>query len=267
MDYYVHGYSSREAERLNDQAGTLSELLHHDSFFPAGSKVLEPGCGIGSQTVILAQKSPQAHFVSIDKSASSLEIAAQALKEKQIKNVTLQQADLFDLPFEDKSFEHLFICFVLEHLSDPLQALKSLKRVLKPGGSLTVIEGDHGSFLCYPQTREALLSVECLIKVQAAMNGNSLIGRQLYPLISEAGFNDITVSPRMVYVDSSRPRWVEGFSKNTFIAMVEGVKEQALEMNLVDEDTWEKGIQDLYRATKSDGTFCYTFFKATAIFT
>jgi len=65
-------------------------------------------------------------------------------------------------------------------------------------------------------------------------------------------------------VDSSKPDLVEGFSKNTFTAMVEGVREQALSMNLIDEKTWEKGISDLYRATENDGTFCYTFFKATA---
>jgi hypothetical protein len=69
----------------------------------------------------------------------------------------------------------------------------------------------------------------------------------------------------MIYVDSSKPDLVEGFSKNTFIAMVEGVKKQALSQKLIDEKTWEKGMHDLYRATEKDGTFCYTFFKGTAV--
>jgi hypothetical protein len=69
----------------------------------------------------------------------------------------------------------------------------------------------------------------------------------------------------MVYVDGSRPELVEGFSKNTFIAMVEGVRGQALSMGLIDAGTWEKGIADLYRATQPDGTFCYTFFKGVAV--
>ena len=50
---YVHGYSEREIERLVDQATTLSELLHHDTFYPPGSLVLEAGCGVGAQTVTL----------------------------------------------------------------------------------------------------------------------------------------------------------------------------------------------------------------------
>jgi hypothetical protein len=68
----------------------------------------------------------------------------------------------------------------------------------------------------------------------------------------------------MVYVDSSRPRLVEGFTKNTFTAMVEGVRERAFSAGLIDEDTWEKGIRDLCRTAEPDGTFCYTFFKALA---
>jgi hypothetical protein len=124
-----------------------------------------------------------------------------------------------------------------------------------------VIEGDHGSWYCYPESREARRTVECLIEAQAHLGGDSLIGRQLFPLLMKAGFRDIRVSPRMVYADSSRPGLVEGFSKRTFIAMVEGARERSLSLNLIGEEAWEKGIRDMYRATESDGTFCYTFFK------
>jgi hypothetical protein len=129
-------------------------------------------------------------------------------------------------------------------------------------GTITVIEGDHSSWFCYPQTAESSRAVQCLIDIQARFGGDSLIGRRLYPLLAGAGFRDVRVSPRTAYVDSSRPDLVEGVSKNTFIAMVEGVREQAL--GFMDQQSWHKGIADLYRATESDGTFCYTFFKALA---
>src|SRR5208283_4022841 len=67
---YVHGYSEREAERLSDQARTLTSLLHHDIRYPDGSRVLEAGCGTGAQTVILARNSPGAEITSIDISPS-----------------------------------------------------------------------------------------------------------------------------------------------------------------------------------------------------
>ena len=63
---------------------------------------------------------------------------------------------------------------------------------------------------------------------------------------------------------SRRPQLAEGFTKNTFTAMVEGVREQALAAGLIDDETWAKGIRDLYRTAEADGTFCYTFFKAVA---
>ena len=61
---YVHGYSTREQERLEDQARTLAELLHHDTAYPAGSRVLEAGCGVGAQTLRLARSSPEARIVA-----------------------------------------------------------------------------------------------------------------------------------------------------------------------------------------------------------
>ena len=265
MRNYVHGYSEQETVRLADQARTLAELLHWDISFPPGSRVLEAGCGTGAQTVFLARSSPEAQLVSVDISADSLLEARVKTEQGGITNVEFRQADLYQLAFADESFDHAFVCFVLEHLHSPLTALKELQRVLRPSGTVTVIEGDHGSFYCYPQSAEAILAVNCLIDVQASLGGNSLIGRQLYPLLRKANFKTVRVSPRMVYVDSSKPELVDGFSKKTFIAMVEGVREQALAMNLIDEQTWSKGIADLYMATHEEGTFCYTFFKATGV--
>lgn len=262
---YVHGYSSREGERLKDQAKALSELLHHDTLYPPGSLVLECGCGTGEQTVFLASRSPDAHIVSVDVSAASLERARQRIEAAGHRNVEFHRADLFELPFGDAHFDHVFLCFVLEHLPAPVAALKASQRVLRCEGTITVIEGDHGSWFCHPQTPEASRAVQCLVEIQARLGGDSLIGRRLYPLLVEAGFRDVRVSPRTAYVDSSRPDLVEGVSKNTFIAMVEGVREQALSLGLIDQGTWEKGIADLYLATEADGTFCYTFFKAVAV--
>ena len=262
---YVHGYSERELIRLYDQANTLAQLLHHDTIYPPGSAVLEVGCGVGAQTVHLARNSPEAQFTAIDISETALTNAQALLEHTGLLNVKLLRADLFDLPFSSDQFDHIFVCFVLEHLQDPLAALACFKRVLKPGGSITVIEGDHGSTYFYPRSEAALQTIQCLIEIQARLNGNALIGRELFPLLTCAGFTSVRVVPRMVYVDSSKPHLVDGFTKNTFIAMVEGVRDQALTANLIDADTWARGIVDLYRTTERDGTFCYTFFKATAI--
>lgn len=261
---YVHGYSARENKRLNDQASTLADLLHSDTTYPPGCSVLEAGCGVGAQTVTLAENSPRARFTSVDLSAESLEAARARTESAGHTNVVFLQADIFDLPFRNDSFDHVFVCFVLEHLRNPEDALAHLKTKLKPGGSLTVIEGDHGSAYFHPDSREAWRTIQCLIDVQTRAGGDSLIGRRLFPLLTTAGFRDAAVSPRMVYVDASKPGLVEGFTKNTFIAMVEGVREQAIGLGLITEAAWEQGISDLRRTTEPDGTFCYTFFKGVA---
>jgi SAM-dependent methyltransferase len=262
---YVHGYSPREAKRLLDQARTLAELLHHDTGYPPGSRVLEAGCGIGAQTVTLAEKSPGAEITSIDLSESSLAVAEARVKAAGYRNVSFQRADIYSLPFAGGSFDQVFVCFVLEHLPDPSLALGCLRRVLVPGGTITVIEGDHGSAYFHPDSVAARRAIACLIALQREKGGNALIGRELYPLLSGAGFRGVSVSPRMVYADATHPDLVEGFTKQTFTAMVEGVRDEVLGRGMIGAEEWDRGIRDLYRTCEPDGTFCYTFFKGTGV--
>lgn len=259
---YVHGYDLRENIRLQDQATTLVELLHADTAYPAGSRVLEAGCGVGAQTVTLAKNSPGAAILSIDISETSIAQAEREIQAVGLTNVRFQRGDIFQLPFAPQSFDHVFVCFVLEHLAEPIAALGKLKALLRPGGTITVIEGDHGSAYFYPDSAAARAAILCQVRLQARAGGNALIGRSLYPLLVEAGYRDVRVSPRLVYVDASRPELVEGFTKKTFTAMIEGVRQAALTAGISDPATFDKGIADLYRTTETDGTFCYTFFKA-----
>jgi SAM-dependent methyltransferase len=259
---YVHGYSARESKRLVDQATTLADLLLADTVYPAGARVLEAGCGIGAQTLTLARQSPGAGIVAVDVSLASLAEARRAVAAAALANVTFLRADIFTLPFAPATFDHVFVCFVLEHLSEPLDALARLRRVLKPGGTITVIEGDHGSTYFHPDSRHARRAVQCLVDLQASAGGNALIGRRLYPLLVQSGFVEVRVSPRMVYVDGSRPALIEGFTRNTFIAMVEGVRGQAIARGLIDAAAFDAGVRDLYRTAAADGVFCYAFFKA-----
>jgi SAM-dependent methyltransferase len=259
---YVHGYRERETDRLHDQAGTLVDLLHGDTAYPAGSRVLEAGCGVGAQTVTLARRSPEAAITSVDISAASVAEAERRAAAAGVTNVTFRQADLFALPFAPGSFDHVFVCFVLEHLARPADALRTLAALLAPGGTITVIEGDHGSAYFHPDSGAARAAIGCQIELQARAGGNALIGRELFPLLSAAGIGGVRVSPRMVYVDASRPDLVEGFTRRTFTAMIEGVREPALAAGLLEPARFDAGVRDLHRTTGPDGVFCYTFFKA-----
>ncbi|MDD1678809.1 MAG: methyltransferase domain-containing protein [Methanomicrobiales archaeon] len=264
-DPYVHGYSSRESVRLQDQAQTLEEILHHDTRYPPHCRVLEIGCGVGAQTVILGRSSPRADITSVDISEGSIRTAREKVRNAGMENIRFLCGDIYRLPFTPESADHIFVCFVLEHLRKPGRALRELRRVMKTGGSLTVIEGDHGSALFHPENRQAQEAIRCLVTLQEEQGGNACIGRELYPLVTDAGFREVLVSPRMIYADANRPDLQEGFTRCTFTAMIEGVEKEVLARGMMGEAGWREGIAALYRTSGPRGTFCYTFFKATAV--
>ncbi|MER7706629.1 methyltransferase domain-containing protein [Kitasatospora sp. NPDC097605] len=263
---YVHGYSPTEARRLGDQADTLAGLLHADTFYPPGSRVLEAGCGVGAQTVHLLAASPGVLLTAADISADSLAQArARVAAHAPDARVRWHHGDLHRLPFPDDSFDHLFVCFVLEHLADPAAALAALRRVLRPGGTVTVIEGDHGTACFHPHGEAAQRVVDHLVRLQADGGGDGLIGRRLYPLLLDAGFRDVAVGPRTMSADDGRPALVERFTRRTFVAMVEAVRADAVAAGLTTAEAFDRGVTELRRAAEPGGTFHYTFFKAVAV--
>ncbi len=172
-------------------------------------RLLELGCGVGAQTLTLGRRSPHARFTSVDVSSHSIAEAKRSADRAGLANVEFRQADIFALPFDGECFDHVFVCLVPEHLSRPGEALAGLERLLRPGGTITVIEGDHGSAYFHPDSAAAHAAIQCQIALQEAAGGNALIGRQLYPLTAEAGFYAVRVAPRMVHVDASRPDLVD----------------------------------------------------------
>jgi hypothetical protein len=123
----------------------------------------------------------------------------------------------------------------------------------------------HGSAYFHPDSARARQAIQCLVDLQQQAGGDARIGRRLYPLLCDAGFADVRVSPRVVYADDSRPAMVEGFTRDTFNAMVEGVGDRAVRAGLMDAGAWKQAVADLHRTEASDGVFNYTFFKARAV--
>ena len=261
---YVHGYASTEASRLQDQAATLTDLLHDGTSYAAGERVLEAGCGVGAQTVVLAARSPECELVAVDVAAPSVALARERVRRAGLGNVSFHVADLHALPFAPDSFDHVFVCFVLEHLPDPPASIGALCTVLKPGGSLTVIEGDHGSAYFHPDSAAAREAIAHLVELQRRAGGDANIGRTLYPLLRSCGLLDVQVVPRLVYADAAHAELVDGFSRRTFTAMIEGVRAAALTAALTTPARFDEGIRALHRTTEANGVFCYTFFKAVA---
>lgn len=263
-DPYVHGYAAPEARRLSDQADALAARIHAGVVFADDARVLEPGCGVGAQTLRLAAASPGARFVAFDRDETSLAHARARLAAAGLSNVELLRADLSAPPFAEASFDAIFVCFLLEHLPDPQATLTRLRGLLKPGGEIIVVEGDHGSTLFHPDDADARAAIAAQIALQARAGGDALIGRRLHPLLTAAGFVDVAVEPLTIYADAARPALQRGFTRDTFAAMIRGLRAPALAQGLIDAPAFDRGVAALERCAAPDGVFVYLFFKARA---
>ncbi|HEY5911352.1 MAG TPA: methyltransferase domain-containing protein [Verrucomicrobiae bacterium] len=262
---YVHGYSERETQRLYEQAEILEDILHTGTHFPEKANVLEAGCGVGAQTRLLVKRSPGAVFTCIDISEKSLATANRLKEQARFDNVTFRREDITRLSFADETFDHIFVCFVLEHLHVPVAALMELKRVLKTGGTITVIEGDHGSCFWHPETPESIAAWKGLITAQRNIGHDPNIGRRLTPLLTEAGFELRTCEPAWLYADHLKPELRDGMVDHIIVPMVQSAEHQILADNLVPKEVYERGIADLSSVDQTDeGAFFYTWFKAVA---
>ena len=148
---YVHGYDPRETPGCRIRPDTLVDLLHSDTSYPAGSLVLEAGCGVGAQTVTWRAEAPAP--IRLRRHLRGLDRGGQAGDRRGRPDERAVPARGHFAPaLRAESFDHVFVCFLLEHLSRPVEALGDLKTLLKPGGTITVIEGDHGSAYFHPDS-------------------------------------------------------------------------------------------------------------------
>ncbi len=259
---YVHGYTDRETQRLQEQSLILEELLHSGTSYPVGSRVLEVGCGVGAQTLILLRRNPGIRLTSIDMSEESLRKAKSSVENAGYKNVEFRHENVFDDKFEPGLYDHIFICFVLEHLEQPVEALKLLMKLLSPGGTITLIEGDHSSGKWNPETAASRAAWDGLVISQQMLGHDPNIGNRLQALMCEAGIDRLRVEPLEVYADQSVPDILDGAINQIIAPMVYSAEKHILEKDLVEPGIWKQGLKDL-SAVASDprGTFFYSWFK------
>jgi ubiquinone/menaquinone biosynthesis C-methylase UbiE len=170
------------ARRTGEVAAFLKPHLR------AGMRLIDCGCGPGSITADLAGAVAPGTIVGIDLREEAVTTARALARERAITNLTFHAASLYHLPYADGSFDAAFACAVLQHLAAPLAALKEMRRVLKPGGVIGIVDGSSTICFRYP-TNPHLQRWDTLRGLEREYNtGRPSDALHLRALLREAGF-------------------------------------------------------------------------------
>jgi ubiquinone/menaquinone biosynthesis C-methylase UbiE len=170
------------ARRTGEVAAFLTPHLR------AGMRLIDCGCGPGSITADLAHAVAPGEVTGIDLRENALVHARALARERGITNVTFRAASVYQLPYADGSFDAGFACAVLQHLAAPVAALQEMRRVLKPGGVVGIVDASSTITFRYP-TNALLEKWDTFRRLEREYNtGRPPDALQLRALLREAGF-------------------------------------------------------------------------------
>jgi ubiquinone/menaquinone biosynthesis C-methylase UbiE len=237
MTEYVHGYGTPEQERLVEQAEHWRHRLIRDGTeLEPGTRLLEVGCGVGAVLAVLGQEFPGVRLTGIDIEQKQLDYARGHLKRAGVE-ATLLQADARELPFEDESFDHVWMMWFLEHVADPPAVLREARRVLVPGGAITAIEVDYSTCRAEPSTPAVEALFRSMVQGMAA-SGWSDAGTRLPGWLREAGFREVD--------EGERAFWWQDEDLSGQASYAADVMESALAQQPgADDEELRTGLEDL----------------------
>jgi SAM-dependent methyltransferase len=191
MATYTHGYheSVLRSHRNRTVENSAAYLLPH---LRPGDSLLDVGAGAGTITADFARLVDRVTATELDDDA--LGLARTVARERAIDNIEFTVADVHALPFADDSFDVVHAHQVLQHVADPVQALREMARVARPGGVVAVRDSDYSAFAWWPQLPELDDWLD-LYRVAARENGGEPdAGRRLLAWAHAAGLTDITAT-------------------------------------------------------------------------
>ena len=251
---YVHGhapsvlrtYATRTAEN------SAAHLLPH---LRPGDRVLDVGCGAGSITVDLAERVAPGVVTGIDTSAGALRTARELAAERGCGNVTFAEGDIASLDFPDGTFDVVHAHQVLQHLPDPVAALREMRRVCRPGGIVAARDADYAAMTWFPD-EPGLHEWRELYGAVARAEGNEPdAGRRLLSWARAAGFPDVAAgASTWCYADAAgRDLWGGSWAQRI---LESGTAGQALATGLATSADLER-ISAAWRtwAAAEDGWF------------
>jgi SAM-dependent methyltransferase len=153
--------------------------------------ILDIGCGPGTITADLAERIPEGQVIGLEYAPDVLKQAQATADQRGIKNIRFEIGDVHALDYPDGSFDVVHAHQVLQHVGDPVQALREMRRVTKPGGIVAARDSDYSAFTWFPDVDGLKDWKELYLKVARANGGEPDAGRRLKAWARQAGY-DVT---------------------------------------------------------------------------
>jgi ubiquinone/menaquinone biosynthesis C-methylase UbiE len=231
-DRYTHGHHqsvlrSHRWRTIENSAGHLIPSLR------SGQRLLDVGCGPGTITLDLARAVAPGEVTGIDVSADVVAAAEADRVAAGVDNVRFAVGDIYALDEPDGTYDIVHAHQVLQHLSDPVRALRELRRVLRPDGLLAVRDSDYAGFIWAPPDPRLTRWNELYHQVTARNGAEADAGRFLLSWVQAAGFTDVrmTSSTWTFADDESRAWWGTLWAERVEVS---AFAEQALAYGLTD---------------------------------
>lgn len=234
-DVYLHGHqpsvlASHRSRTAADSAAYLLPHLHD------GDKLLDVGCGPGTITLDLADAVGQGSVIGIDSAPTPLVTARQLARDRGDVRTRFEVADVYELPWETGTFDVVHAHQVLQHLVEPVAALREMSRVARPGGIIAVRDADYGSMVWFPESDGMTRWMEVYQSAAHANGAEPNAGRRLTTWAHAAGLTEVTATASLwSYTTPEQCRW-----------WGEAWVHRALESNYADQ------ARDLGLATQAD---------------
>lgn len=263
---YLHGFSKDEQERLRKQARFGEHTVYQNINLMGVQKLLEVGCGVGAQSEIILRRFPDIQLTGIDRSSKQLAAAKHRLTHLpgMENRFELKEMDATNMEFAANSFDGAYLCWILEHIPEPIRALSEVRRVLRPGSIVYATEVMNASFFLDPYSPNVWKYWMAFNEYQLEQKGDPFVGAKLGNFFMQLGYHDIQTEVKTWFLDNRYPQarkdcieyWAE---------LLLSASEQLINAKLVSEDV-VKGMKEEMAKVANDpnAVFFYSFVQASA---
>jgi SAM-dependent methyltransferase len=204
---YSHGHDaavlrSHSWRTAENSAGYLLPRLR------PSDRLLDVGAGPGTISIDLARRLTTGWVVAVDSAPSAVKAARQAAMDAGVDRVGFELGDVYALDFDDDSFDVSHAHQVLQHLGDPVAALREMRRVTRPGGLVAVRDADYAAMTWHPASAGLTRWRTVYRDLARALGGEPDAGRRLKEWVQQAGFTELSCSASVwCFADEADLAW------------------------------------------------------------